>query len=112
ETIQDALQMLPDALTEQDFQAAIQVRQEHWELWVLLQNGTTLKVLVAEIGAEQERNPEGIGETRGRRQKAEVISRAETRQAGRQQVISPGKERWKNRQMNTDDPAVGITQSV
>ncbi|CAB1449813.1 unnamed protein product [Pleuronectes platessa] len=33
--------------------------------------------------AEQERNQEGIGETRGRRQKAEVISRAETRQAGR-----------------------------
>ena len=31
-------------------------------------------------------NPEGIGETRGRRQKAEVISRAETRQAGRGQT--------------------------
>ncbi|CAB1437876.1 unnamed protein product [Pleuronectes platessa] len=33
--------------------------------------------------AEKGRNQEGIGETRGRRQKAEVISRAETRQAGR-----------------------------
>ena len=47
-------------------------------------------------------NQEGIGETRGRRQKAEVISRAEMRQAGRGQTRSAtgdqsGGKRWKVR---------------
>ena len=47
-------------------------------------------------------NQEGIGETRGRRQKAEVISRAETRQAGRGQARSAtgdqsGEKRWRVR---------------
>ena len=56
-------------------------------------------------------NQEGIGKTRGRRQKAEVISRAETRQAGRGQTRSAtgdqsGGKRWKvrhsTRQSGTD----------
>ena len=50
--------------------------------------------------ATEPSNPEGIGETRGRRQKAEVMSRAETRQAGRGQTRSAtgdqsGGKHWK-----------------